>query len=122
MKKNNVLDILDNVFWYIIYLLPLVAYLISICGHGDNTLTIIEYFNDFFSLSGSNMILTTLLDIFGSDGVFSILDDSSYVFSIVSYFVTCFLIHLAIDVLLFIPRLCHYWMEAFNKTCGGKKQ
>lgn len=118
-RKNNVVDVLDSLFWYIIYLLPIVTFLV--CGRGDNALTIIEYFNEFFSLSGSNIILSTFQDIFGSDGFFSILDDSSYVFSIVSYFVTCFLIHLAVDVLLFIPRLCHYWMEAFNKTCGGKK-
>lgn len=122
MKKDKVLDILDNVFWYIIYMLPVVAYLISICGNGDSSITIVQYFDQFFALSDDNMILSSLQSIFGSDGVFQIFDNSSYVFRLLTYFVSCFIFHIAIDFLLFIPRLCHKWMSCFNNVLGGSRK
>lgn len=118
MKKCSIIDVLDNVFWYIIYILPILAYLISICGHGDSSLTIIDYFNQFFPLA-TNVISSSLVQIFGSNGILPLFEDGGYIIDFLTYFISCMIIHLAVDFLLFIPRLAHKWLDGFVSRGGS---
>lgn len=111
MKKSKVLDVLDNLFWYIIYLLPVIGYLV--CGRGDNNLNMQQFFDQFFNLGEGNLIYDSLISLFGSEGVITLLSSNSYVFSLTTYFISCMILHLAVDVLLFIPRFCHNLMDNF---------
>lgn len=68
-----------------------------------------------FELFANNIIFTSLSSIFGASGVVPLFAGNG-VLMYFSYFVTCMIIHLAVDVLLFIVRLAMKW---FDGILGG---
>lgn len=118
MKKTTISDILDNLFWYIIYTLPIILYLFYICAINSD-ISVIDFFNLYFSFASDNIIFSSLVSLFGSEGVLSLFSSDSFIFYFCSYFVSAFLLHLAVDVLLFVPRFCHKVMGDF--FCKGGK-
>ena len=64
-----------------------------------------------FLFDNTNIVFTTVQDLFGSSGVLPLWTaDSTGIALIVTWFVTVFVVHLAVDFILFIPRLCHKFM------------
>ena len=61
------------------------------------------------TITDDNVIFTTLAGIFTLGGVLPLLANGSVLYYF-TYFVFVMLIHLAVDFLVFIPRLCHKWM------------
>lgn len=62
-----------------------------------------------FTISTDNIVYKTLDGIFGANGVLPfVISQSALIY--MTYFVFVELIHLAVDFLVFIPRLCHKWM------------
>lgn len=118
IKKISVKDLFDEIFWYSVYLLPIISYLVYAFFNQDNAVNMLDYFNSNFALS-PNIIQSTLQDIFGSDGIMPLFTNGGFIFAFLSYFICCMIIHLAVDVLLFIPRLCHHYMSAFEKKGGS---
>ena len=112
MKKIKVF--LDNTFWYVIYSLPLLCYLIN-CIHCSELLSLSQFISNMgINLVTDNIILNCLNNIFGASGILPLFS-SNDILIVLSYFVSVYLIHLAIDFLLFIPRLSHNWL---NKLWG----
>lgn len=112
MRKRNLMCLFDTLFWYIIYALPFLSWLLYLWG--DNPQNIIM-FPEWVSQDGfgwAGPVYDYLLPIFGDAGIFPIA--SEYLLYILSWFVSCAIIHLAVDVLLFIPRLSHNWLEKFT--------
>ena len=65
-----------------------------------------------FEFATDNVIVNTLHDLFGSEGVLPLFHGRE-VFIIFSWYICVFLCHLAVDVLLFIPAFAHKWMKEF---------
>lgn len=113
MRKRNFDHVIDTLFWYFIYLSPLLFYLVML-WHGS-AVDIFTWFGTLgFDVSNS-LVYTTLQQIFGASGVLPLFG-SSAPFAVVSWFINCMIIHLAVDFLLFIPRLCHKFMGSFTQN------
>lgn len=115
MRKRTINHLSDTIFWYVIYMLPIVAYLILIASrHGAEVPSLSAYFDQFGIPFVSDIVGSALTNIFGADGILP-LYGASVGIPIFSWYVSMTIIHLAVDVLLFIPRLAHKWLNAFCK-------
>lgn len=137
VRKRTVTHITKNIFWYIIYLLPLllfIGYIFScysnegffswyseVDGAPYNVDFLVGYFNRFMNafVMSSNPIYNVFTDLFGRGGMLPIFNSVTVGEGIIlyfTYFVGVYLIHLCVDFLLFIPKLCHKWMNSFTST------
>lgn len=115
MRKRNVKNLFDYVMWYMIYLLPLIILIVSIFRTGS-IIPLSDCFNNLgLTLFTDNFILVSLTDLFGSAGVVPLFA-SADILVYLSYFICCLLLHIAVDILAFIPRFAHGLMDKF----GGK--
>lgn len=110
MRKKTIKYGLDEVMWTFIYMFPILSYAI-LCIHQNP-----GAFGDFmenFGLITNNVIASSILDIFGTDGVLPVFDDTGYILFF-AYFVQVFMLHLVVDFLLFIPRYAHKWLAVLS--------
>lgn len=113
MRKRNLTCIFDNIFWYLLYALPVIFYLFALMSR-NYTPVAFDVFFDFIGVDvHTTLIYGTLLDLFGTSGTFPLFDDPT-IFTVLTWFVNVFLIHIAVDVLLFIPRWCHHLMDVWS--------
>ena len=115
MRERTQKNLFDNIFWYLIYLLPLIIWVVVSFRTGN----IVSLSNALETMGlkvlENNQILINLSEIFGSNGVLPLFV-STDILLYISYFICVFLIHLFVDFLLFIPRIAHKWL---NKLYGG---
>lgn len=115
MRKKTMNNLFDNIMWYLIYMLPLFCFLFLLIRTGSvQTLSTCMSSLGLGVLETSD-ITTTLTSIFGVGGIVPLFANTDIILYM-SYFVCVFVLHLAVDFLLFIPRLAHKWL---NKLCGG---
>lgn len=115
MRKKSIKCLFDNFMWYLIYLLPLVFAVIYWFKTG--VLALDQVFTlGGFGLVANNFVFTSLNSIFGSTGVVPLFADTGLLMYF-SYFIICMIVHLAVDVLLFIVRWSHNMIDNF---LGGK--
>lgn len=108
---------LDKVFWLLILLFPIVSwclYLFSFNGYGDATSSLVSFWtwlNNQILGSGvsNNVIYVTLNNIFGPSGIFPSFGPALLLF--MTYAINVEIIHVCIDVVIFIPRLAHKWIS-----------
>lgn len=102
--------------WLFIALLPVILYIVAARNTGGtDMLTFTQMMNEklgFFT-SSNNIIYSTLTGIFGQTGELPILSEAFAAY--LSYFIIVEIAHLCVDVLLFIPRLAHNWLEAYTR-------
>lgn len=115
MRKRTIKYLFDNIFWYLIYMLPLIFALIHWFKIGVLDIESIFALGGF-GLVADNFVFTCLNSIFGASGVVPLFADSGLLMYL-SYFIICWLLHLAVDVLLFIVRWSHSMIDGF---LGGK--
>lgn len=115
MRKRTINHLSDTVLWYFVYLFPLLVILVmSIGSHSMINL------NDFFTGNGYNIfsngiIYDALASLFGSDGILPLFaEGGAGLLYYAAWFISCMLIHLAVDFILFIPRLAHKFMDKFT--------
>ncbi len=117
MRKRNFSYALDLIIWALITLLPLICYLASMSAYDLSTVSTLPTFADYmtsnFNVITDSVIYTGLVDLFGTSGILPLLD-SPAVFMYFSWFIISEIIHLAVDFLVFIPRLAHKFM---HKLC-----
>lgn len=115
MRKKTIKYLCDNVLWYLIYLLPLIFAVVHWYKIG-----VVDIAGVFalggFELVADNIIFTCLNSIFGATGVVPLFADTGLLLYF-SYFIICWIVHLAVDVLLFIVRWSHSMLDGF---LGGK--
>lgn len=103
MRTKTVEMVIDRVFWALVLILPMLAYLI-ISHHGSTDfITVLSQFN----VDDTSVIYTTLVSIFGTGGYLALFDTTT-VNPILLYMVFFFaveVVHVIIDVLLFIPKI-----------------
>jgi len=66
------------------------------------------------TITRDNVVYSALDGLFGATGILPIITNSSILYYFV-WFVFVELIHLAVDFLVFIPRLCHKWLACLTK-------
>ena len=117
MKQKKISHFFDTLFWYLVYSLPLIVLLILTLKQGD-----FVTFSDVFSSLNfggieNSAIYTGLSQIFGASGIMPIFTNPDLLLYM-AYFVYSMIIHLFVDFLLFIPRLCHKWLKSIT---GGEE-
>lgn len=115
MRKKTINCLFDNVLWYLVYLLPLIAFGILLIGNSATTLSS-AMLSVGLGILTDNVVFTSLNSIFGSGGVLPLFV-SGDILLYFSYFICCWLCHIAVDVLLFLVRWAHSLMSSF----GGDK-
>ena len=121
MRKRNIMFIADTIFWYLIYFLPVILYgiyMIHAPESGSSLVPITDFMNVCIRsvVNDSNPILLVLKQLFAYDGIIPFFSSSkSFILDILTWFATMNIIHLAIDFVLFIPRLCHKWLDMYTK-------
>lgn len=115
MRKRTIKCLFDNIFWSVIYMLPLIFAIIHWFKIGVIDLSSVFALGGF-ELFADNIVFSSLNSIFGASGIVPLFADSG-ILMYLSYFVICMIVHLVVDVLLFIVRLAHNWMEGI---VGGK--
>ena len=143
MRKKTIKFGLDNIFWYIIYLLPIIITVCVCLGafQGDwyqawydldADLTgqpfrgvlgqVLEDFQFIFDadVDSVNPIFAVLCRVFtfrGEQGnILPVFGDISPLLGYIAYFISVYLIHLMVDFVLFIPRLAHKWLNYFTQS------
>lgn len=121
MRKRTMSAIADHFYWLLVSLLPLLCYLIQFLSYElttvtDSLPTFLTYMQSF-GISTDSIIYSVLGDLFGAGGILPMFSaGSNAVLLYLSYFVMVQIIHLAVDFLVFIPRLSHKWMEKLTCT------
>ena len=112
-------DKLDLVFWWLIWLLPLLAAFVCFFGGEGETGAQFVSFMDSFTFS---FISDMWLDI---EALISI-TFPAVLRAYASYIVSVEIVHVFVDVMIFIPRICHNIVEVDNYSdlggFGGKRK
>lgn len=120
MRKKTLSCLFDNIFWYVVYLLPLLCFVIGIAQGGITGSFASVSQTLGFGIFENSPVYTALQQLFGSTGVVPLFASSDLLL-LASYFISMWLVHLAVDVLLFIIRLAHHWLDSFTSGLGGKE-
>ena len=121
MRKRTIANIVDSAFWFLVAILPLTLYLITCLSYklqsSTDTLTAFLPFMKNLGLMDSGIIYNTLSDLFGSGGILPLFSaENNAILVFLSYFVSVEIVHLAVDFLLFIPRIGHKYMNTFTQN------
>lgn len=117
MRKRIVNHIADTWFWYLLYFLPVLAfmlYLFSVNGSVD-----LMSFGSFldtlgFGFIADNTIVSLFSSVFGQGGILPIFSNND-VFIMFGWYVAVYLCHLCVDLVLCLPRIGHKFLDKFTK-------
>lgn len=113
MRKRTISHLCDSIFWYLIYALPFLAYGIQLIN-GEKIISLSTFLTQADLITSENLVFSALNGIFGTGGILPLFNNSALLF-VCSWFVSVFLVHIAVDFLLFIPRFAHNAFESFYK-------
>lgn len=121
MRKRTIANLVDSAFWFLVSILPLLLYLITCLSYklqsSTDSLTAFLPFMKNLGLMDSGIIYNSLSDLFGSSGILPLFSaDNNAILLFLSYFVSVQIVHLAVDFLLFIPRIGHKYMNTFTQN------
>lgn len=115
MRKKTVNHLADTIFWYLIYFLPVIAFLLYLVSGNFTDISLDTFFNSMgVAFTTDNVIITSLSSIFGVNGILPLFVSNS-AFYVFSWFIISYIVHLFVDFILFIPRLCHKWLKTFTQ-------
>lgn len=117
MRKKTVTHSVKTIFWWILYCLPLITYLFALWGTARNGTNLANFDSIVFNYYdvADGVIAFPLCEIFGSGGIIPLFNNSC-IFIFMEWFIGTYLLHLAVDFILFIPRLCHKFMNKFTRS------
>ena len=129
MRKRNVKFIFDKILWGLIMLLPILLYMIYLCSHrisADSvTILSIEYFlhdtlSFFTGVTMDDIVMSSnvgnVFYEFFESGIFlkMPLTASSFISWYLMYIICVELMHICVDVILLLPRICRNWLDKFK--------
>lgn len=117
MRKRNCSFFFDTFIWWLASGLPLLMYLFGFIFGNSPIASVSDFFDTTLLASSDGIIFSTLSGVFGSNGIMPLFS-SDLPLQFFSWFVSVHIIHLAVDFLLFIPRLCHEWIQSFTSGRG----
>lgn len=112
-KEKN----LKKLFWYLIYTIPIWAYLITIINNGN-----VEFINILqqFGMSENNIIYSTFNNIFGESGIIEIFTNSS-IFLFIVYYIGVKLLHISTDIILMLLQIVHNFVDKMTNEKDNEK-
>lgn len=114
MRKRNLKCLFDTIFWYSLYMLPIILLVLNWSTGG--TLSLSEIFNNIgLSIITDNIVFTGLVSMFGAGSTILPVFTNTIILEYLTYFIMLMIIHIFVDVLLFIPRWCNKMLD------GGEK-
>lgn len=96
---------LDSLFWWLIALLPILVYFISVFHVGAE----LSQFNSYVDLFTFDYVADIFNRIFTENLAFP-----SILVNYLSYFISVEIIHIFVDVVVFLPRWFHGLLERWN--------
>ncbi|MBE5735422.1 MAG: hypothetical protein E7361_03145 [Clostridiales bacterium] len=113
MRKKTINHFFDNLMWNLLYLLPIICFIISINTSGQ-----LISFTDCMTSCGfgiltDNIVFVALNSLFGVGGILPVFVSTDLLLYF-SYFICIWLCHIAVDVLLFLIRYAHKLMDSFG--------
>lgn len=118
MSSNRILRFFNCLFWYSLYMLPVIVF-IGVSIHNGSITSFVNVFETLgLSVISDNIIYQALFSIFGSSSEIMPLFSDVGVLMYVSYFASCYLVHFVVDVLLWLVRWAHKLISQ-DETKGG---
>ena len=113
MRQKTIKCLCDNIMWYLLYLLPIFAFGILLA---TGTATTLSSSMSLFGLDvlNTSVIYTSLDGLFGSAGTLPLFNSPDLLLYF-TYFISIWLCHIAVDILLFIVRWFHSLLEGGSK-------
>lgn len=110
MKEKNLKQKIDLWLWALIWILPVLSYVVSFWRTG-NAVPIFEYINENFSFALIHNVLDQIwLKAFDSQLVLS---------GYISYLIVVEVVHCVFDAVVFIPRFAHAVIDKLTGFAGG---
>ena len=111
MRKRTINCLFDKLFWFLVSILPLVSFVIMLWFNGQNGITMSTVFSSCgFGIVVDNVVVDSLMSIFGVGGLFPLFATNDLIVYFV-YFIFVNIIHIVVDVLLWIPRFAHKLLD-----------
>lgn len=116
MRERTIKSINDKLIWFVIYMIPILLYVVV--SHHNALLSYTEFLNTTgLNILSTGVIYDTFNSLFGASGILPMFSESSFILHYMTYMVSITLIHITFDVIVFIPRLFHTFMD---KLDGGE--
>lgn len=114
MRTRTIETIIDRGFWFLVLVLPVVAYCIQLVHFQVDFASIMQQ----FYINDTNVIYTTLVAIFGTGGYLPFIDTSTtnVLLLYMCYFFCIELVHIIVDVLLFVPKICVNILDKYSQV------
>lgn len=118
MRKGTVKFVADKLFWLLVALLPLIIFALQFLIYELPSVTtempsFLEFMQNF-GISSDSICYTVMSDLFGAEGILPFFSaGNNAVLLFLAYFCSVEIIHLAVDFIVFIPRLSHKFMNKF---------
>ena len=115
--KNRFGYKLDKLFWWIVALFPIFAYLFFLITASltqfTSQITFADFLNEHLGIyqSMNSTVSMPIYQIFGPNGIIPMFSGNSGLVQLFAYFVSVEIIHVLFDILVFIPRLAHKWIS-----------
>lgn len=103
-------DKLDKFFWFAILVLPIVFFIFLNLTRVDYSYmdsVLIDFFGMDVTSAPVSLVTNVFNEIFGNEGIFPFFQEDSGFMLYFVYFVYVQIIHVLVDVLVFIPRFAH---------------
>lgn len=114
MNKKKLSNLVRSIFWYLLLLLPLIAY-VAVCLCDQPNVDFGEFMHNF-TINGLNPVYTMINGLLGQGGSFPVF--SQGVCDYFSYFVFVELLHVILDIVLLVPTLLHSAIDKITRKDG----
>lgn len=115
MRKRNFLYYIDTIFWWVVYSLPVIILIIASTRHFSAVVTNPNVFGALFAVLENSPIHACLTGFFGTAGVLPLWDSDSVIFLCATWFCSAILIHIVVDIIVFLPRIFHNFIDFLTK-------
>lgn len=142
MRKRTIRNIADHLFWFLVAILPLILFVIDayrngaiakavagvqvsdtilndwLVSLGEFIVPLSDSFEVFMNslINTNGVIYTALNGLFGAGGALPLFGSNTSLLLFLTWFCTVEIAHLAVDFIVFIPRLCHKWQEKLTQN------
>lgn len=113
MRKRTIKNMADTFLWSVVYLLPLIAYVVLL--YGGFNIVITDIFNLGFNINSNHIVYGVIDSLFGASGILPLYDVGSFIPLYITYLSSVVIIQVAYDFVIFIPKLAHKYMHKFTQ-------
>lgn len=116
MRERTLKSLFDKIMWYGVYLFPLIAYVALLFSFQYNgTGSYIPFEEFMLDLGfGYGAIYDVFVSLFSDGGIFPMMEFGGML-AYANYLVFVTILHVIFDVIVFIPRLFHNFLDSLEK-------